>query len=178
VKELASRSEKFLQEFCALPSQNAATNLNPMIKGGVVQNMHGGMHRSGFGVFGTVHQGSDAGVDHGSRAHGARFDGHKQVAVSQTVIAEGGSGLAQSDDFSVSRWIRVGQVAIESAADDFTFMNDDGPYRDFAHIERSLRSSQGLLHPQFVAFKTAAVWHDQYCMRLVEPKPSALAQTD
>jgi hypothetical protein len=49
--ELSSRPEKFLQEFCALSSQNTATHVNLMIERGVVQYMHGGMHSSGFGIF-------------------------------------------------------------------------------------------------------------------------------
>ena len=103
--ELSSRPEKFLQEFCALSSQNAAPHFNLVIKRGVVQYMHGGMHSSGFGVFGAVHQGSDAGVHHGSCAHGAWFDGHKEVAVSQAVIADCRPGFPQGDNFSVRRWI-------------------------------------------------------------------------
>jgi hypothetical protein len=90
-----------------LSGEDAATHFNLVIEGGVIQNMHGGMHGSGFGVVGSVYQRSDPGVHHGSGAHGAGLNGHKQLAVSQTVIAEGRSSFAQRDYFSVGSWVGV-----------------------------------------------------------------------
>jgi hypothetical protein len=58
------------------------------------------------------------------------------------------------------RGIGVGQVAVESAADDFAFMYYHSPDRDFAYIERALGGAQSLLHPQFVGFRASAVWHE------------------
>jgi hypothetical protein len=113
-------------------------------------------------------------VDHGPGTHGAGFDGDEQLAVSKTVVAKGGSGLAQGDDFSMRRRIRVGQIAIESPAYDLAFLHHDGADRNFSYVERSLGSTQRLLHPQFVVFSASAVSHEEYCMRMAAP--SALAQ--
>jgi hypothetical protein len=174
--ELSSRSEKFLQEFCALSGEDAAPHFNLVIERGVVQNVHGGMHRSSFWILGAIDEGTDPGVHHGSCTHGTGLDSYKQIAVSQAVIAQGRSGFAQRDYFCVGSWVGVGQIAIESAPDDLAFMNYDCAYRNFTQVEGSLSGPQGLLHPQFVGFGTSAVPHEQYCMRMVEP--SAFAQMD
>jgi hypothetical protein len=174
--ELSSRPEKFLQEFCALSRKNAAPHYNLVIERGVVQNMHRGMHRASFGVFSAIHQVADAGMHYGTCAHGARLNGHKKIAVCKAVIAEGRSGFAQSNYFRVGRRVGIGEVAVESASDNFAFMHDDGAYRHFSYVERSLSSTQGVLHPQFILFRTSAIPHEQYCMRMIEP--SAFAQTD
>jgi hypothetical protein len=174
--ELSSRSEKFLQKLCALSGEDAAAHFNLVIERGVVQNVHGGMHGSGFWILGAIDQGADPCVHHGSGAHGARLDRYKQIAVCQAVIAESRSGFAQRDYFCVGSWVGVGQIAIESAPDDFAFVNYDCAYRNFTQVEGSLSGPQGLLHPKFVGFGTSAVPHEQYCMRMVES--SALAQMD
>jgi hypothetical protein len=174
--ELSSGSEEFLQEFRALPCQNAATHFNPMIEGGVIENVHNGVHSAGFGIFCAINQCPDTGMHHGSGAHGARFDGHEKIAACQTVIAEGRPGFPQGYDFCVGCRIRVTHVAIEAAADDFTFMYYDCAYGNFSDVERSLSCAQGLSHPQFVGFRSSAVPHAYYCMRQVGP--SALAQVD
>jgi hypothetical protein len=52
------------------------------------------MYRSGLGVLGAVNQTPDTGVHYCSGAHGARLNGHKQIAASQAVISDGRAGLA------------------------------------------------------------------------------------
>ena len=156
--------------------QHSATHFNLVIERGVVQNMYGGMHRAGFGIVRAVNQRTDSGVNHRPGTHGARFNGYEEVAVSQAVIAEGGSGFAQGHDFSMGRRIRVCEIAIEAAADDLAFMHHDGADRNFSDVERALGSPQGLLHPQFIVFSASAVSHAEYCMRM--GAPSALSQMD
>lgn len=141
----------------------------------MVQNMHRGVHSPSLGIFCAINQGPDTGVDHGPGAHRAGLDGHKHSAVCHAVIAEGRSGLAQGDDFGVGGGIGVGQVAVESTTDDLALMNNYGADRHFAYFERSLRSPQGLLHPQFVVIGASADQHEQYCMRTVA-RASALTQ--
>jgi hypothetical protein len=152
-----------------LSGQNAAPHFNLVVECGVIQDLHGGMHRSSLGVLGAVYQSSDTGMHHGSCAHGARFNGHEKIAVCKAVIAEGRSGFPQSNYFRVGRGVGIGEVAVESATDNLAFMHDDGAYGHFSHVERSLSGPQRLLHPQFVGFRTSGVPHEQYCMRMVEP---------
>jgi hypothetical protein len=158
-------TKKLLQKFSAPPRQHSRTYLDPMIQSWMVQHMQGRMNCSGLGVLGTVHQSADARMHDCSSAHGTRLDGHEKIAVQQAVIANGGAGLAQCQNFGVGGWIGVGQVAVESASDDFPFMHDNRAHWNFSDVERSLSGPQRLLHPQFVGFRTSAVPHNQYCMR-------------
>ena len=96
-----------------------------MVKSGVVQNVHHRMYSPSFRILRTVHEGADAGMHHGSGAHGAWLDGDEKIAASQAMISDGCSGLPQGHDLGMRRRIRIGEVAIESAANDFSFMDDD-----------------------------------------------------
>lgn len=159
-----------------MSGEHAATHFNLVIERGVVQNVHCGMHGSGFEIVRPIDKRTDSGVDHGSGAHGARFYGHEEVAVFQAVIADCGSGFAQGDDFSMRGGIRVGEIAIKSAAYDLAFIHHNGPDRNLSDFKRSLGSPQGLLHPKFIGFRASAISHAEYCMRMAAP--SALAQMD
>lgn len=161
-----------------MSGQNAATYFDFVIKRWVVENMHRGMHCSGFGIFGAVNQAADARVNHGPGAHSAGLNSHEKIASAQAMIAEGGPGFPQGDNFRVSCWVSIGEIAIESAADDFALMHDDRADWHFSQVESTLGGPQGFVHPQFVGFGTCAVLHEQYCMRMVGLKLSALAQID
>jgi hypothetical protein len=145
-----------------------------MIQGGVVENMHHGMHCPGLEVFCAINQVPDARMDHSTRAHGAGLNGHKKIAASQAMIAEGRSGFPQRHDFCVSCRIGIGEIAIESAADYFALMYYDGADWHFSQVESALSGPQGFVHPQFVGFGTSAVSHEQYCMRMVGLEPQLL----
>ena len=128
-----------------MSGEYAGSHFNLVIERRVVQNMHGGMHSSGFGIVRAIDQCTDSGMDDGAGAHGAWFYGHEQVAVSQAMIAKGGPGFAQGDDFSMRRWVRVGQIAIESASDDLAFMHHDSADRNFSDVERAPDSRRFLV---------------------------------
>jgi hypothetical protein len=149
-----------------------------MIQRGVVQDVHRRMHSPRLGVLGTIYQTPDARVHDGSGAHCARLNGHEQIAARQAMVPDGRPGLAQSHYFGMSRWIGIGEVAIESAANDFSFMDDDSANRNFARVHGALGRSQGLLHEKLVVFRTSTVLHEEYCMRMIEPALSALPQVD
>jgi len=129
--ESSSRSEELLQEFCALNCQHASAYFDLVIQSGVVQHMHDGMHRSSLGVFGAVNQATDTGMHHRSRAHGTRLNSHEHIALRQAMIPHGYSGLAQGNHFRMSSRIGVGEVAIETPANDSSLMDDDRANRHF-----------------------------------------------
>jgi hypothetical protein len=87
-------AEEFLQKFRGFAGKNPPADLDRMIESGVVQNMHRRMHSSGLGVLCAIYQAPDTGVHYCSGAHGARLNGHKQIAASQAVISDGRAGLA------------------------------------------------------------------------------------
>ena len=58
------------------------------------------MDRTSLGIIGPVNQAFDAGVYRRPRAHRARFNCSKQLAVSQTMVTDVCTGFAQGDDFA------------------------------------------------------------------------------
>jgi hypothetical protein len=92
-------------------------------------------------------------MHHGTGAHGARFNCNKQLTVSQTVITNGCTGFAESDDFGMGGGIGVRDVAVPSAANDLAIADYDSPHRDFVYFESALGATEGFFHPEFVGAK-------------------------
>jgi hypothetical protein len=90
-------------------------------------------------------------MHHGARTHRARLNCNKQLAVLQTVIAQGGARLTQRDDFCVSGGIGVREIAVSPAADDFSSADDDGPHRNLPGFERVLGGTKSLFHEELVS---------------------------
>lgn len=118
----------------------------------MIENAHDGVNRPGFGIVCSINESSDAGVNHGAGAHRARFNRHEEIAVEQAMIAECEASLAQGDDFSMRGWIVIGEVAIEAATNDVSFMHNDRANWNFAEFERALGGAQSFAHPEFVRF--------------------------
>src|SRR5690242_17045380 len=116
----------------------------------MIHYLHHGMHGSGFRIVGSINQKFDAGMYHGAGAHGARFNCSKQLTVSQTVVTQGCTGLAQGDDLGMSGGVGVCDVAVPSATNQLSMANDDGTYGNLSYFEGALGAAQGLFHPKFV----------------------------
>ena len=108
------------------------------------------MNGTSLRVVRAVNQSLKPGVDHCACSHGARFNCSKQVTVGETVVANGGTGLAQGNDLGVSGGIGVGKIAVPAAADKASLANHHGAYWDLACLESTLRGTQRLFHPEFV----------------------------
>ena len=87
-----------------------------------------------FGIVCAIYDAFHPGVNQCAGAHGARLNCSKEFAVSQTMVTQVRSGLAESDDFSVGRGIGVGDVAVPASADNFSRANNDCAYGDFARF--------------------------------------------
>ena len=124
-----------------------------MIQTGVIHHLQNRMDGARLRVIGTVHQAVDAGMNCRSRAHGARLNCSKQFAVDEPVVTDVSSRLAQRDDFSVSGWIAVGEVAIPSSSNHAPCAHHDRSHRHFASLERALGAAESFLHPKFVRRK-------------------------
>src|ERR1700679_404206 len=96
------------------------------------------MDRTRFGIVRAVDQALDAGMQQGARTHGARFNCSKQLAVSKTVVAEGGARLAQGDDFRVGGGFEVVDVAVPSSTDDASLADDNCADRHLSGLARAL----------------------------------------
>jgi hypothetical protein len=108
------------------------------------------MNRSCFRVIGSINQPANSGVNHGARAHGARLNCSKQVAVDQTVVTEVLSRLAEGDDLGVAGWVIVGDVAVGASANDASFTDDNGADWNVSGLERALGRAKRFFHPEFV----------------------------
>jgi hypothetical protein len=85
-----------------------------------------------------------------SRAHRARFNCSKQLAVDEPVVTDVSSRLAQRHDFSVSGWIMIGKVAIPSSSNHVPFAHYDRSHGHFARLQRALGATESVRHPKFV----------------------------
>ena len=127
----------------------------------MVQHAHDRVHRTGFRILGAIDQSANAGMYHGTCAHGAWLYGHEQIAFIQTIVAKATTGVPEGNDFGVGRRVGIQNIAVKSASDDFSFMNNDRPDRYLAEFERSLSSTQGFLHPEFVVVARDFTRHDR-----------------
>src|SRR5579859_2140745 len=116
----------------------------------MIQYLHHRMDGSGFRVVGTIDQAVDTSMHHGTGAHGTRFNCSKQLTVSQAVVTQGCTGLAQGDDLGVSGGVGACDVAVPSATNHLSVADDDGAYGNFSYFERALGTAQGFFHPEFV----------------------------
>ena len=151
----AAGAEEGLQHLGAAAGENAGLDCYLVIHGWVVDNLNRGADGAGFGVVGAVDQASDAGVDHGSGAHGAGLDGDEELAVAQAMVAEGGAGLAQGDDFGVGGGVAVADGAVAGAGENLTFVYEHSADRDFAGFGCGTRFCESFLYELDVSFYRA-----------------------
>ena len=121
-----------------------------MIQAGVIHHLQNRMDSACLRIVGPVHQTPDAGMNRRSRAHGARLNCSKQLAVAKPVITKGSSRFAERHDFRVRAGIEVGQVAIPTSSHHAPAAHDHCSHRHFARLERALGAAQGFFHPKFV----------------------------
>jgi hypothetical protein len=103
-----------------------------------------------FRVFRAVHETANARVNHGSGAHGARFNCSKQITIDQTVVAHSGTRFSQCNHFSMGGWVSAKYVLVPAPANDLPTAHDHRSYGNFSYFQGSLRATQGFLHPEFV----------------------------
>src|SRR6266567_7290866 len=149
-RQLAATLKERLQHVRAAAGEHSAANRNLMVQLRMVQDLHHRMHRPGLRVIRAIYQAPDAGMHQRAGAHRARFNCNKQVAVFQTMVTDGCTGLAQGDYLGVSRGISSGNVAIPSAAYDSALADHNRTYRNLSLFQSSLGTAQSLFHPQLV----------------------------
>ncbi len=116
----------------------------------MVHDLHYRVHGASFRVVCSVYEAANTSMNQRARAHGARFNCNKQIAVSQAVVTNGSTSLTQGDDLGVAGGIRIADVAIPSAADDTAITHDDRAYWHFSGLKRPLGAPQGFFHPKLV----------------------------
>src|SRR5271170_411714 len=137
-----------------------------------------------FRVVRAVNQAFQPRMHQRTCTHGARFNCSKELAVSQAVVTEVCTGLAQSDNFGVGSGVGVGQVAIPASTDDLAGTNYDRSHRDLARFQGALGGAKSFLHPELVGGDTGrlfvdrlwSLWHGRcsYCIGSGNCRPPPL----
>ncbi len=131
-QRLATVSKERLQHLCAPAGKHSAANFNPMIQLRMIYDLHHRLDRAGFRILRSVNQPPNARMHQRSCAHRARFNCSKQLALAQTMVTNGSTGLAQRNDLGVSRRIAVSNVAVPPAAHDAPLAHHNSPHGNFA----------------------------------------------
>lgn len=101
-------------------------------------------------IVGPINQAADAGMNGRPRAHRARLNCNKQIAVAEPVVANVSSRLAQRDDFRMRGGVGFGEVAIPSAPNHASRAHDHRSDGHFACLQCPLCAAEGFFHPKFV----------------------------
>ena len=149
-QSLATVPKKSLQQLGTATSHYAAANLHSVIHLRINQNLHNRVNRAGFGVFRTVNQSSDAGVNQRSRTHRTWLNCNKQLTVLQTMVPDRATCIPECNYLGMSCGIGCGDVLIPTSSNNAAIFYNNGAYRNFAGVERALGCPQRFLHPEFV----------------------------
>src|SRR5215469_2671562 len=85
-----------------------------------------------------------------SGTHRARLNCSKQLAVSEAMVTNDGTGFAQCDDLGVGGGVVAHQIAVPTVRKDVAVADYNGAYGHFSHLQSALRVPQGFLHEEFV----------------------------
>jgi hypothetical protein len=112
---------------------------------------------TGFFVVCPVNQAADAGMNQRARAHSARFNCNKQLAINQSMVTDACSGFAQRHDFRVSGRIGVAEVAIPTAPNDFSSEHNHCADWYLSGVKRTLCGAQSFFHPELIGVWSCGV---------------------
>jgi hypothetical protein len=85
-----------------------------------------------------------------SGTHRARLNCSKQLAVSETMVTNDGTGFAQGDDLGVSGRVVARKIAVPAVRKDVAVADHNGAYGHFSHLQSAPRVPQGFQHEEFV----------------------------
>src|SRR4051812_13134199 len=121
-----------------------------MVQSGVIQYLQNGFHRASFWVSSSVKEPLETCLDQRSGAHRTGFDGDVELAIEQSVVAEGRSSIAKGNNLGVRARVLISEVAVVSAADYLACTHHQGAYGDLTHGFRFSRFFEREPHELFV----------------------------
>lgn len=104
-----------------------------------------------FDIWTTEYDAADAGVDDGTRAHGAGFFGDVEIAIGEAPVAKDALGLGEGQHFGVGGGVFEGFDLIPRAGDDLTVVYNDGSDGDFVLGGGATGLAKGFTHEVIVA---------------------------
>ena len=144
---LTTAFKERLQHFRTAAGQNSATNLGRVVQLRMIQDLHDRTDGARFRIIRAIHKAPDAGVHQCARAHCARLNCNKQLALFQAVVTNGSTCFTQGNDLSMGRRVGVGDVAIPSPPYDPAAAHYDRAYWHLSCLKRPVGAAQGFLHP-------------------------------
>ena len=140
--------EEAAQQVAAFLGQNIPLTIEAMIealiRGQEVEDAAAG---TALGVAGTENDAGDAGMDEGTGAHGAGFEGDVEGGGGEAIVAEALAGGAEGADLSVGAGVMGGDGAVPALAQDLAGGDQHRPDRHLAQGPRPLRQGDRLAHP-------------------------------
>jgi hypothetical protein len=108
-----------------------------MIEARVGKNLETGLHGAAFRISASINDPGNARLDNGARAHAARFHRNVQSRAAQSIVAQHSCAFAEHDHFGVRSGVTVQDSPIAGTRDHFSFVNQDGAYRNLAGSSRT-----------------------------------------
>jgi hypothetical protein len=141
-----------LEDSGAVGGEDARGNFYVMVEARVGEDLEAGADGTALGIFGTVNEARDAGLDDGAGAHAARLDGDVKGRIGEAVVAEKTSGFAKDDDFGVGGGNAVADGAIAGTGQNLAVVDDHSADRDFAGLGGGTGLSKSFPHELDVSF--------------------------
>ena len=144
----AALLEKAAQQFTAFLAQNIPltfeTMIEALVRGQEVEDAAAG---TALGVAGAENDAGDAGMDEGTGAHGAGFEGDVEGGGGEAIVAGALAGGAQGANLGVGAGVMGGDGAVPALAQDLAGGDQHRPDRHLAQGPRPLRQGDRLAHP-------------------------------
>ena len=152
MRGLAAFGEEGLKDGGAVSGEDARGNFYVMVEARVGEDFEAGADGTALGIFGTVNEARDAGLDDGAGAHATGLDGDVERGVGEAIVAEKTSGFAKYNHFRVGRGVIVADGAIAGTGQNLAVVDEHSADRDFAGLGGSARFHQRILHELNVGF--------------------------
>jgi hypothetical protein len=149
---LAAFGEERLEDGGAVGGEDARGNFYVMVEARVGEDFEAGADGTALGIFGTVDEARDAGLDDGAGAHAARLDGDVERCVGEAIVAEKTSGFAKYNHFRVGRGVIVADGAIAGTGQNLAVVDEHSADRDFAGLGGGTGLSKSFPHELDVGF--------------------------
>jgi hypothetical protein len=152
MRGLAAFGEEGLKDGGAVGGEDARGNFYVMVEARVGEDFEAGADGTALGIFGTVNEARDAGLDDGAGAHAARLDGDVKDRIGEAMVAEKTSGFAKYNHFRVGRGVIVTDGAIAGTDQNLMVVDEHGANGDFGGFGRGTGFRERFLHELNVCF--------------------------
>ena len=128
---LAAGGKERLEEGGRFVGEDAGEDFDAVVEARMGEDLEAGTDGAAFGIVCAVNEASNASLNHGTSAHGARLDRDIESRAGEAIVGKDVSGCPKDDNFGVSGGVVVANRAIAGTGDDFLFVDEDCADGDF-----------------------------------------------